>query len=445
MKVRIVAAALLCAVMAAGLLTGCGETSAKESIRLVIKTPPLEVTNGSDSEIEEACELLAKAGEDFSSQYEAADVTVDVVKFEYQEEEKNIKECFDTEDAADILFEGYFNMLSYVYTGRAVPLDDVLPEEAAADFAPAIYEAGQVDGRTYMLPSYSFQNTLAYNKELFKQCGLDSYIGKSGTIDNWSPEDWEYILDTLAAGLPDTTYPLMMYGKTNQGDTHIMTLIRSRGCTFFDKDNNLCVNTPEGIEALRWIQGGVERGWYPDDSENLTIDDCMALFDSDRLAICLTNNVYYGNYDPDKIGLVNFPSEKGDGFSTEFISGFMMFDNDDEARLKAAKDFIRFFYGNDEYLDYEAAGIPSNTSVLERMKDKVTMPDAYVKNRHTQWNFTGNNPNWRGDETSVRAVFWPHIHNLLAGEITPEECAANIDRDCNQAIELGRETGVLHE
>ena len=38
---------------------------------------------------------------------------------------------FDTEDATDILFEGYFNMAGYIHTGRVIPLDSLITERTA--------------------------------------------------------------------------------------------------------------------------------------------------------------------------------------------------------------------------------------------------------------------------------------------------------------------------
>jgi hypothetical protein len=56
-----------------------------------------------------------------------------------------------------------------------------------------------------------------------------------------------------------------------------------------------------------------------------------------------------------------------------------------------------------------------------------------------------NSPNWQGDETSVRSVFWPQIHELLLGTVTPEECARALDKDCNKALRIGRVNSRLHE
>ena len=239
---RIVVGGILL-VMLMGILTGCKTQEAeKRQITLKVKLPPLTVANA-DTGITDSYEVLNMAGEAFAAQYKDYDVTVEGVKFGYTEEDEYITGCFDTDDAADILLEGYFNMVGYIHTGRVVPLDDMITEEMRADVDDALWKMSQVDGKTYMLPYYSLQNTLIYNKDLFRQCGLAEYIGVDGVIQSWTPEEWEHILSTLVANLPDMTYPMLMYAKNDQGDTHIMTLLRSKGSHFFDENGRFNLNT----------------------------------------------------------------------------------------------------------------------------------------------------------------------------------------------------------
>ena len=196
---RRIAAGGILFVMLMGILTGCKTQEAeKRQITLKVKLPPLTVANA-DTGITDSYEVLNRAGEAFAAQYTDYDVKVEVVKFGYTEEDEYITGCFDTDDAVDILLEGYFNMAGYIHTGRVVPLDDIITEEMRADVDDALWKMSQADGKTYMLPYYSLQNTLIYNKDLFRQCGLAEYIGVDGAIQSWSPEEWEHILSTLAA------------------------------------------------------------------------------------------------------------------------------------------------------------------------------------------------------------------------------------------------------
>ena len=72
------------------------------------------------------------------------------------------------------------------------------------------------------------------------------------------------------------------------------------------------------------------------------------------------------------------------------------------------------------------------------------MLNEFMDNQVNVVDFMNNSPNWQGSNTSVRSVFWPNIHNLLARSVTPQECAKAIDEACNRALEEGRKNSALH-
>lgn len=102
---------------------------------------------------------------------------------------------------------------------------------------------------------------------------------------------------------------MMMYAGSSQGDTHIVTLLRSAGSSIYDDTGHFNLSAPEGIAALRWIQEGVGRGWFPPHAENLEIEDCSSLFRQGQLAIYMVNNASITRYG-DTVGLVNFPGAR---------------------------------------------------------------------------------------------------------------------------------------
>ncbi|MDO4303525.1 MAG: extracellular solute-binding protein, partial [Bacillota bacterium] len=320
--------------------------------------------------------------------------------------------------------------------GRVVPLDDVITDEMHDDIEQSVWVQGMADGKTYMMPYYMLQNTLCYNKELFRQAGLEKYLTDEEKIQSWTLEEWEEILKTLREELPASVYPMMMYAKNNQGDTHIMTLLRSHGSRFFDENHNFNLETKEGIAALQWIKDCYDAGYYPIGAENLEISETTLLRENGQLVISHINNT---KANPD-LGLVNYPSIDGKGYATCFISGFEVFDNGDERKVQVAKDFLSFFYSQEDLMDVSTCGLPVSNAVFERHGDDIYMLKAYQDNTVNVVDFMENNPNWLG----VRDRFYTHIYDLLTGKRTPEEVAADLDEDCNAAIEEGRSNSKLH-
>lgn len=421
-------------------LTGC--TESKPEVTLNIKTTMLPMAGVVDPEVTDAYSFLLRAGEAFAAQYEDADVTINVAQFDKARENEEIAGRFDTEYAADVFYERYFNMSTYVYMGRVVPLDDIISDAMRKDISERYWNVSSVDGKTYMMPFISMQNTMCYNKKLFREAGLDEFISDGDVVQSWTLEEWEFILATLREKLPSIVFPMAMYAANDQGDTHIMTLLRSRGCSFFDENGRVAVNTPEGLEALQWIRDSYDKGYFPPHAETLVLMDNNDLFTADQLGIYFCNISLCTLYEEAgmDIGFVNFPSPDGKGYSTSFVTGFEVFDNGDEETVKAAKAFVKFIYET-EWLDYSAGSIPVSRRVSEQYADQLEATARYIDNRETSINFTNNSPNWRG----VRAAFYEHIQDLFFDEKPIEQVAQELQDACNAAIEEGYANSTLHE
>jgi multiple sugar transport system substrate-binding protein len=438
-KILLTAVAALClAAFAALALHGFAKT--KPRVTLTFKMPTLATRCINDPSVREAYDIFTKATADFAAQYKDADVTFRLVKFDLADESKYIPGCFDKSDAADILYEDFFNMSTYIYTGRVVPLDDVIGAGLRRDIDDSYWKMGSARGRTYMLPFLARQNVLGYHRSMLRKAGLSKFVSDGEDIQSWTLDEWNEVLSTLAKRLPAGCYALAMYAANEQSDTHIMTYIRSHGSQFFDKNGRFDLETPQAVAALKWIKSNYDKGVYPPNCENLVARDCGNLFWNNQLAIKMINGPGADAEDTD-IGLVNFPGADGKGLATAFVTGFEVFDNGDPARVKAAKDFLRFFYGSEKYMDYSAGNMPVSARVTGKYKDRIYRLASFKKNEDLVVDFMHNNPNWRG----VRAIFYKHIQELLTGAKTPQQTAAALDRDCNAAIEQGRREGKLHQ
>ena len=430
---------VLAVLMMLALLTGCGEKK-KEAVNINIKLPMLTLTPLNDEECTDTSYFLLKAFEAFAAQYDKYDVSCDVKVFEQTEYEKEFRQSYGTDDAPDLTFGGYFAMSGYIYDGHVIPLDDIITDAMNSDFSESTWEQSKgYNGKTYLLPFYALQNVMGYNKDLMIQCGLEDYTTDKLEIQSWSMDDWDTIMSTLREKLPETKYPMMMYAKNNQGDTHTMVMLRCKGSEFFDKNGMFNLNTKKGIAGLQWFKDNYDKGYYPKDAPEIEINDCFEMFQNGQLVFYIWNTAFQNIDFGCELGFVNFPSASDKGANSNWISGFMAFDNGDEKKIEVVKDFLSYIYSSDEWMDYSTGGLPCSKSVAARYADQIFLGDALSANDVNAVNFTANNPNWSG----VRAAFWPHIQALLQGKETAEQAAAGIDRDCNDAINsAGR---LLHE
>lgn len=430
---------------------GCvgGEGSApppeKKHVTINVKCPPLALPYDGKNNDVEAIDMLKEAGEAFCASYEDAEVTINYTRFPYPEEEEAVLGAFGTEDEPDMVLAGQFNVPTYMHSGRAAALDDVIDENLRADVDEAIWSQCSMGGSTYVLPFYQLQNILMVNPDLMRAAGLERFIPEDGSVAQWSTAEFEEILAALKASMPgDSTYPMALWAANDQGDTHTMALLRSQGSTLYDENGRFNLEAPEGVAGLAWLDMLNKQGYVPKGAENLELASVIKLFDNGQLAICPGNKTtmlseHAAGFTP---FAANFPTPDGKGCATTFLTGFTVFDNGDADRVQVAKDFARFIVSDDAYLRYTYSGTPVNKSYIERsgVTGEVAQLDAaFVANSENVYDFLNNTPNWAG----VRDVFYLGIQDLLRGTITPEEAAAAIDETCNAAIDEGYAAVVL--
>ena len=435
-------AIILVLVMCIGALAGCGQQK-KESIEIFINVPILTCDCVANPGLLDSSEIIKYAWDMFASQYEKYDISLRddmVYNFEQTDYQKNIPDTYGSENCPDLSFGGYFAMSGYIYDGYIIPLDDIITDAIRADFSDATWAQSKgSNGKTYLMPFYSLQNILCFNKDLFHECGLDDYILDEEVIQGWSLEEWDTILSTLAEKLPVNHYPMMMYAANNQGDTHTMVQLRCKGSSFFDESGMFNLSTEEGIAGLQWLKDNYDKGYYPLECQDLQISENTEMFMNGQIGIYVWNSALAASMEGLNLGYVNFPGATANGANSNWITGFMAFDNGDEKKIEVVKDFLKFIYETPELLELSTAGQPCSISVNERWADQLPLGRQLAENDKNAVDFTANNPNWAG----VRQAFWPHIHALLEGTESAEEAAAGLDKDCNEAI--NSVTRILHE
>ena len=435
-------AVLICLVLAVCVCAGCVQE--KEKVHVVIKDPELTMTSITDPDATSVNIFINKAWNAFAAQYDKYDVSATIIEFPQTEYDKYIQDAYGTDLAADLLYGPYFTIASFIHEGYAVPLDDMITQEIRDDYDQGYWDAStsSENGKTYLLPNTNLQNTLVFNEDLFRKAGLDKYCGKD-EIQSWTLEEWDTILATLKEKLPANTYVFPMYAKNNQGDTHIMILLRSQGSSFFDEKGRFNLETKEGIAALQKFKDMYDMGYFPPHAEDLEIMDCTTFFQNNQMAFAVGNAALTAGFKGAglSVGYVNFPSADGNGMASSFVSGFMAFDTGDAKKLEVVKDFLTYIYTNEEWLAYSAGDIPCSRQISAKYIDEIPGGKMFIANNDKVVDYTANNPNWVG----VRAAFWPNIHALLSGEMTAEETAKAIDASCNAAIEEGYQKSKLHE
>ncbi|ELK43940.1 ABC transporter substrate-binding protein [Brevibacillus agri] len=219
-----------------------------------------------------------------------------------------------------------------------LPLDEFIAKDGGSeyvnDFFPGFLANSQVDGKTYSIPFQRSTIVLYYNKEAFKEVGLDP---------EKPPATWEELAEYASKLTKDGRWGLEI---PSSGFTYWMyqALALQNGKNLMTEDGKkVFFDTPENVEALQyWVdlakkhkampEGVIE--WATVPSDFLEGKTAMMFHTTGNL----TNVKNNAKFD---FGVAFLPAKKNFGSPTGG-GNFYMFKGTDTKKQEAAWKFIRF-------------------------------------------------------------------------------------------------------
>lgn len=388
------------------------------------------------------------AANDFKTRSGGIDVGVEVIPADQRTEMLNVNVQSGT--PPDIMFEGIFTLGDFVHRGNLLPIDDIIDEESKNDIDSGIWENVKYGDNYYMFPYMHNEGTIVYNADMFKAAGLEQYIGGENEIKTWTLEEYETILTKLKETLPTGKYPMALFAGNDQGDTWNLAYLRMFGNTFFDENSNIVVNQPDGVQGMEWMKKVYDNGWSNPGAETTTSNDCNSMFQNQQLAISFTNSILFNNLREDmKNGkvpafdarLCNIPSSSGDPLTFTYVTGAVLFDTKDDNRIKASKDFVKFFSTDADLVMASKNSVPVRSSVADKVSAESPILKAYVDNSKYLFNFTGNVPSY----LQLRQILFPAIQSVYIGDKTSQQALDDYAAEGNKIIEAGKTDSAIYK
>ena len=290
------------------------------------------------------------AVEEMMAQFEAATgIKVNVDFLAYTDGDDKVNTAIEANAAPDLIMEGPERLVAnWGAKGYMVDLADLWDDADKAEInASCVAACFTADGACYEYPVCMTAHCMAINLPRFQAAGADQYLDLEN--HTWTTEGFINAVNALYAAKNDTVAAVFCSG--HGGDQGTRALVNNLyGGTFTDATHTAyTANSPENIKALELL--------YSLDGINfdasLNGGDEINLFRQGVLdmAFCWNisaqENVDAGNEvgktnDGDEIVFMAFPAE-GDAQLCGGIWGFGIFDNGDEGKIAAAKEFIRYF------------------------------------------------------------------------------------------------------
>ena len=430
-----------------------GDSGSKEDVEItVMLTPQWKGVMDATEDGADFDSFFKEAAKRFEEEYEEADVKVNVEVIAGDQRDELLNVSLNGGNPPDVFYESVFAMGDYAHRGALIPLNDIVDDESKADIGENYMENVTFGDDIYFYPFSHMPGTLVYNADMFKDAGLEEYLGAEKEIKTWTLEEYEEILNKLKTDAPKDkysgAYPMALYALNNQGDTWNLAYLKMFGNDFYGDDSELVVDNENGVKAMEWLKKVNDEGLTNPGAESVSSNDANSMFQNQKLGVSFTNSVLYNNILADMeegkvpafdARLANIPSESGDPITFTYVTGAALFDTGDEARIKVSKDFVKFFSTDPELVKASKNGVPVRTSVSEEFKSENPLFAAYDENAEYMFNFTGNVPGY----SELRQVLYPELQALYTGEKTPAEAAADYQSKGNEIIKNAKEDSVI--
>ncbi|MGC4154244.1 MAG: extracellular solute-binding protein [Propionicimonas sp.] len=253
-----------------------------------------------------------------------------------------------SDDAPDVLF-AIPDFATYVRNlGLGVPVTETVNAlDAKHGLLDASTAAYTDQGEVYAVPLYGMVQMLWYNRATFAAAGLEA------------PKTWNQLLAAAEALTKDGKHGIALpAGKNLASDQVIFSLMITGGAAnFFTPDGKVNIDTPQTVAAFQLYKDLLQ--FSPPDSASFAWAEPQAAFNNGSAAMAIEKGQYLSPWEAESgqpaedLGCAAIPvkDEGGQPGSIYYSNGAMVLAKDD-ARQKAASDFLTWLMDDEQYGDF---------------------------------------------------------------------------------------------
>ena len=224
----------------------------------------------------------------------------------------------------DVIVQDINSVAQRAEAQQATNLSEYIEEGFSDEFYPQLWDTVEYEGDAYAVPFNTDTQVIFYNKTLFKEAGIS---------EEQLPQTWEE-LETVARKLDvkngDDFERIGFYPLWNLG-ADVWALNADDGVSWFDKDENVKIDTDNKVEALGWILDWQE--YYGQDTINrLEAEFGSGVADpfiSGLVAMRAQNINYYSSLaenapDDFEFGVIQIPEKESGSGHWSWGGGFVL-------------------------------------------------------------------------------------------------------------------------
>ncbi|MCC6312690.1 MAG: ABC transporter substrate-binding protein [Thermomicrobiales bacterium] len=326
----------------------------------------------------------------------------------------------------DLIQCPYFNSL-----GAFVDLTDRYNELPFRDeFAPGMLQLGAYEDRQYQLPFAADNSALIWNKDIFREAGLDPEQG---------PAIWQDLIDSAGKATQAPDHFGIGFDAQSGGTFMFrwMPFVWGNGGDLLNADGSKsAINSPQALEALQlWVDLIHKYNATPPGTATWNGDDLRAAFQAGKIAMMISGNFVVALLNRDApdldYGTTLIPAPGPDGAHSSFAGGDMMGILTGSQREAEGWDLLQFLASEPVQVEYLAKSgiIPVRTS----MYDNAYFAEEPAYQTFTQALDVARAP-WTLKYNRLYDALQANLQQALAGEKAPEQALQDIEAAHNQIL-----------
>ena len=224
----------------------------------------------------------------------------------------------------DVIVQDINSVAQRAEAQQATNLSEYIEEGFSDEFYPQLWDTVEYEGDAYAVPFNTDTQVIFYNKTLFKEAG----ISEVQLPQTW--EELEIVARKLDVKNGDDFERIGFYPLWNLG-ADVWALNADDGVSWFDKDENVKIDTDNKVEALEWILDWQE--YYGQDTINrLEAEFGSGVADpfiSGLVAMRAQNINYYSSLaenapDDFEFGVIQIPEKESGSGHWSWGGGFVL-------------------------------------------------------------------------------------------------------------------------
>ena len=354
---------------------------------------------------------------DFNAAY--PHITVKVEYLDYTNGDDKLSTAVEGKKAPDIIMEGPERLIAkWGAEGYLVDLKDIVP---AGTYESVAATCTSANGEMYELPVCMITHCMAINRDVFEAAGALQYLNEETRTWNSVEDFFKAVQAVYDAGYENVG---VIYCGGQGGDQGTRALITNvGGGTYANAEHTAYTYASEenaAALAKLYAQDGISF------DPSIVASDEITAFVNGTFQMAFCWNISQEVNNTDALGFdvlpMAFPSDSTPSLQGG-IWGFGVFNNGDDARIEAAKTFIKFMTESDEqYFKAVAASTFAPCRDLANSADLNPLLPEYMLVAPMMGDYYQITTNW----TNARTEWWNMLQRVGASDGSAETILAEM-------------------